>query len=74
VTKYQLWIDSDTLGVWNDPDEARRCILEYIESNPEEANLLHFTAYKSTSNGLKVLYALSGADEIREHFDAGYDG
>jgi hypothetical protein len=73
MVKYKAWIHNDMIGEWSDPDSARRCILEYIEQNPEEASHLNFGAFKRTSKGLKVLYALQGIEQIKEHFDSNYD-
>lgn len=68
MLRWKLWIQTDILGVWTDDQDAKENVLRYIDEHPDEAALIHYTAFRPTLDGLKIVHSFTGADEIREHF------
>jgi hypothetical protein len=67
---YKAWIDSDIIGEWHDRQSASKGILEYLEQNPESANVIHFGAFKTTTTtGTQPLFSFMGAENIKSNLD-----
>lgn len=59
---YKLWSDGTEVGAWTEPADAHEAARDYVRDNPEELRFLQLSLCQTTSNGLKILHTVRGAD------------